>query len=717
MDPNLEGEEEAPSDIVVLEEDEEDLFDIDELVDFTYDEPEELDEPMLEEEETPADAPIAYQNTMHLKARLDAADILSKVKRIFNCMQSEGLNLPLFLDAVFYGDAACHNDAAIQYQRTALMVSDELPILLERWYQAPSRGQGYRGQRPLAAKKVLVNFAQKIVNKQMDREMKLTAKSFLSNSELLSKEHLLNLNFNVIMAECRTLAPITWSLFRKAAYTVEQEKHNTHKNPDMIVLSMISQCQYTRSFRRSRLAKAWAIYLKACGMSARAFDAIHSLGLTMSHKWTAEAFRTLSKKAMDEVRQMVKSQPFFVSYDNVNVPLRVFSQRLHNQSHFQSGCAGTVWTLPIEKALVPRINRALQETRRAATMFDITPLIDGIPAAAKRLRASYIYHILSVLLNSPEFRAYPATHRNHECLAPPAPVHELPVGENARNIQYMLETAPIEEASYDGNDKVVAEWFRQLQLDSEVEQKQTGLDRVLVCCGDQLTMDRLRGLYKYRHEDFNSFDRMDYLVLSPGWFHLVMAFALSLYKQYYGTSNSVGLLRHAFDLLHKKKMSPASKGPFWNDLDEALRHISEAHFRTSWCQLTGAKTLDDLVKKRPEELHAYAGQILDRYASMAALVELQERMPSDKPDLVQENSIMWNKDILPYLELTAAIKEGDVGRMEDLIPVILFRFAGGGNFKYTVELLEMLQGLHCEWPNQRTAVYVLQIISPPVLMP
>ncbi|KAF8325907.1 hypothetical protein F5887DRAFT_1065215 [Amanita rubescens] len=217
---------------------------------------------------------------------------------------------------------------------------------------------------------------------------------------------------------------------------------------------------------------------------------------------------------MDEVRQMVKSQPFFVSYDNVNVPLRVFSQRLHNQSHFQSGCAGTVWTLPIEKALVPRINRALQETRRAATMFDITPLIDGIPAAAKRLRASYIYHILSVLLNSPEFRAYPATHRNHECLAPPAPVHELPVGENARNIQYMLETAPIEEA-------------------------------ILVCCGDQLTMDRLRGLYKYRHEDFNSFDRMDYLVLSPGWFHLVMAFALSLYKQYYGTSNSVGLLRHA----------------------------------------------------------------------------------------------------------------------------------------------------------------------------
>lgn len=240
MDPTLEGQAEAPPDLVILEEEEDELFDMqvdsDELVDFTYDEPEEFDEPMLEEEETPADGPIAHQNTMHLRARLDGADILSKVKRIFNCMQSEGLNLPLFLDAVFYGDAGCHNDAAIQYQRTALMVSDELPILLERWYQAPSRGQGYRGQRPLAAKKVLVNFAQKIVNEEMDREMKRTAKSFLSSSELLSKEHLLNLNFNIIMAECRTQAPMTWSLFRKAAYTVEQEKHNTHKNPDMVSL-------------------------------------------------------------------------------------------------------------------------------------------------------------------------------------------------------------------------------------------------------------------------------------------------------------------------------------------------------------------------------------------------------------------------------------------------------------------------------------------------
>ncbi|KAF8227458.1 hypothetical protein L208DRAFT_1405403 [Tricholoma matsutake] len=40
---------------------------------------------------------------------------------------------------------------------------------------------------------------------------------------------------------------------------------------------MVSRVQYTKSHRRVRLAKLWAVYrLKACGLSARAFGAIHA---------------------------------------------------------------------------------------------------------------------------------------------------------------------------------------------------------------------------------------------------------------------------------------------------------------------------------------------------------------------------------------------------------------------------------------------------------
>jgi hypothetical protein len=230
MDPTARGRTEE--DLGVLEEDE-DYFDIDELIDFSHDELEDWDEPMAEDEPS-FEAPIANQNTQYLRARLEGADVLSKVKRVISCMQAEGLNLPLFLDAVFYGDLGCHNDAVVRYQRTALMVSDELPGLLDRWYQPPSRSEGHQGQRPLAARKVLISFAKRIVNEEIDREIKRTAKFFVSRPELLSKEHLLSLDFHAMLETCRMYAPTLWHLFRNAAYTAEQDKHNIRKNPDMV---------------------------------------------------------------------------------------------------------------------------------------------------------------------------------------------------------------------------------------------------------------------------------------------------------------------------------------------------------------------------------------------------------------------------------------------------------------------------------------------------
>jgi hypothetical protein len=50
--------------------------------------------------------------------------------------------------------------------------------------------------------------------------------------------------------------------------------------------------------------------------------------------------------------------------------------------------------------------------------------------------------------------------------------------------QYMLDLLHIEEASYEGNDKVLGEWFRLLQVDPTGQQ-------LLVWVGDQLTVARI----------------------------------------------------------------------------------------------------------------------------------------------------------------------------------------------------------------------------------
>jgi hypothetical protein len=52
---------------------------------------------------------------------------------------------------------------------------------------------------------------------------------------------------------------------------------------------------------------------------------------------------------------------------------------------------------------------------------------------------------------------------------------------------------------------------------------------------------------------------------------------------------------------------------------------------------------------------------------------------------------------LEYLVLDDAIKHRYVDGMEDLLPSLLYRFQGGDNKLYAIEVAELLQKLNKEW--------------------
>jgi mRNA-degrading endonuclease YafQ of YafQ-DinJ toxin-antitoxin module len=146
----------------------------------------------------------------------------------------------------------------------------------------------------------------------------------------------------------------------------------------------------------------------------------------------------------------------------------------------------------------------------------------------------------------------------------------------------------------DDNNRLVDEWFSQLGWSSLHERMRTAMSRIVAWVGDQLTVDRLRGLFRFRAEDENSFERLDFTVLVFGWFHLQMAFANSLHKQYEGTNQSRGL-KQAFQLLEKKGLSKTlTKGLFHHDLEEALYEVAEAHVQEDWVVVGNVEKLADL---------------------------------------------------------------------------------------------------------------------------
>jgi hypothetical protein len=121
-------------------------------------------------------------------------------------------------------------------------------------------------------------------------------------------------------------------------------------------------------------------------------------------------------------------------------------------------------------------------------------------------------------------------------------------------------------------------------------------------------------LLKFKAEDENSFEGMDFAVLIFGWFHLQMAFANSLHKQYLGTSSGRGL-KQAFELLEWKRLAQTlTKGPFHHDLDETLHHVTEAHILEDWLVVSGAASISELRSQSPGELQDLATKLVQEHA-------------------------------------------------------------------------------------------------------
>lgn len=443
------------------------------------------------------------------------------------------------------------------------------------------------------------------------------------------------------------------------------------------------------------------MYFKFNKISERAYDSLHGLGITMSSTWVSRNIEQAAQHSMLQLLNEKDPHVLVMSHDNVNIPYQVYSQRLNNKSHFDSGTAATVFVQPGRMQITKDVARALRLRRHTQQHATITALeiSEREEQASARLVPYFMHRILHYLLQAPDFDLKTYPHKDDSRLRPPPHLNKIPTGKAFTTRQYLLETQHIEEASYDGNNQLILEWLKQLRLDSRSARQQTALDLVIAFIGDQLTCSRLRGLIKMRSEDINSYERLEFLVPIFGWLHLLMAFANSLHKQYMSSMSSHGLFAHAFTLLDKKGLSQTStKGPFYHDLCEAIEHMLEAHVRVCWLQLTGANSLADLRKYSPLEINNFAEKIYQDYISRTTLDDLDSQQKQD-PEFRNTCSIM--RDLLYFSILkNIGVKCGDVGIMESMLPYLLFRFVGSGSSNYTTEILELMQGLWKEWPEE-----------------
>ncbi|KAH9474970.1 hypothetical protein JR316_0012069 [Psilocybe cubensis] len=638
----------------------------------------------------------------HLLEHPSASSIQPKVREVLKYLDSKNFKIIDFLDGLSWGDMACTQDPKIRTERSLLLNSPKLGDILHRWC-CPPRPAGSSKARPKGAFPTMHEFAVGHIGKEVDQELEQISALLKSPTAIDVEENTLtNTSFEKIAAEMEKSMPTLWKLLDIFLYRNSQRKRNqTKTSSEKIKVIFISVLSYSRSHHRNRFQKLLAIYLKFKGISAKGFDTLHAMGLTMSHKWTCDVVERISTNCMKEVQELINNVPSLLSYDNLQLALRVFSQRLDHQGEFGNGTAATVYFKRDARMFTEITNKNLQKHRAQGQKNPLTALDILLlgQSSANCLQEFAIHYILRFLLDSPEFNIKLYGARNSPLFNAPPPVDALPCGPAHRTLQYLLGTVNIPKASYEDNERLVREWISQLGWNTLEEHQKTGQQRLMVWCGDQLTVDRLRGLFKFHAEDNNSFERLDFSIFVFGWLHCQMAFANSLYKQYFGTTQGRGL-HQAFVLLQKKGLSKLqTKGPFHHDLQETLYEVAEAHFLEDWLEVTKARNIAELRNYTPLELVTHAKHILVHRASSQALNAMEHRKEEDRDEQLQQ-IIMWNCDILQYIILDHAISSGDVGLIEHMLPYLFFQFHGGGNGKYATEIIELLQGLHREWPPE-----------------
>ncbi|KAF9342745.1 hypothetical protein BGX26_006923, partial [Mortierella sp. AD094] len=205
-----------------------------------------------------------------------------------------------------------------------------------------------------------------------------------------------------------------------------------------------------------------------------------------------------------------------------------------------------------------------------------------------------------------------------------------------------------------------------------------------------MTVARLRTLKYQRRSDVSPYARLEWMEPLIQLFHIQMLFSGTLVNNYYGgESMAPGSLGFYISLLKRKRVGLVKQD--FHAADELLRHSFEALVMRLWMTEFNCEKLEDLDKllgtMNTLTLEDKINSGVDNITS-AWLDRL--RLMTDN-NVLSKNSAFFMKDMVLYIELSDAIKAGDIGRIEEALKLLTVIFQAGQTKNYALELLH----LHC----------------------
>ncbi|KAH9036081.1 hypothetical protein EDB84DRAFT_1398153 [Lactarius hengduanensis] len=517
-------------------------------------------------------------------------------------------------------------------------------------------------------------------------------------------------------------APCLTGILLRAAETSRAKENNKKKHPEAMCNVMVKQLSYQRSGRVLGFAAQFGLFLWSSGCSRQTIDALHRCGLSVGHSSVLKNIAELADQCM-RVAARVGSGAHVFCYDNVQISTSIFVEQRGSSgpAKVTSGTFGVLYAVRNGNLEHMRLAPILERFRNVTDLKfnrDIRPTVQ----LRKLVRSQLIMVIIRVLLRyCPEFQSYakdPALQNLPRRPMPPGYVTE----------QFPLRATTIEEATVRGNllyhDDV---YLNQLRRSPE-----TLCEYAIPSFNDQLTNSRIRSGQIIRARDKNPWTRREVFQLGFGLFHLCLNLVWALLHMHRGSLEQTGSLAYFFALLEKTRLG--GDHPDYHTLLSALTQILDGILLNAWRYESTHRDLSKFAATEPlaEDLLEMAGNILLKHATPMKTPDapdLDDEIPdegldssdsdsdsdplgglptispgvSSTPlldpdrDRAHQNIRLLAHDLLYVAELVRAISDGDIGRIEDMLPMLAMMFRGAGGNNYCTEILHFIFNLKHVW--------------------
>ncbi|KAF9979786.1 hypothetical protein BGZ65_006024 [Modicella reniformis] len=211
-----------------------------------------------------------------------------------------------------------------------------------------------------------------------------------------------------------------------------------------------------------------------------------------------------------------------------------------------------------------------------------------------------------------------------------------------------------------------------------------------------------------RARDVSRYARLEWAVPVMQLFHLQMLLCNTILRNHYGSITTPGSLAFFASMLERKRVHPDR--PDYHAMEELLRHVFDAMVIRVWEVLLGTENLDTFGKRLNnvdiKKIMSLTLPVI-RTMFMKSAMELQQTYGP-----ANVNAGLFFRDMILFIELSDAIKVGDIGRIEDVLKWLTIMFQAGMTKNYANELLHLQCGLRHGWSAEtRQAIMASWLIN------